>query len=463
MISHLRSASPVLFALLVGFVVAGGSQAALAQATAPRYQRAPVAFVDLSSQQTPLRKQGHRGTCIVHSVVAGMEAALKRAGYGDLDLSEDSFIYFVKMFYLTDTSAKTAGDAENKLGGTDGGGSIENLNYLVGGLAVPEESAGWPDGHNYKIPKLDDSHWASQFNIDSWALSPRHLQPMTLRAPRYFTVTSFVRLHNGTDADAIEAALYGGHEVEWDFQECGKRPTDAVWTYDVPPKPDRKVHSMLIVGYDRRDAGNPYFIVKNSWGPTKVPGANGYTYISYDYLKYGLTAGYITGVAQRSWPELQFVGRWSLHGDGAEGILDITHVPGVFQGVLNQKRDKTRDHRIGIFYDQNDPTQPCRVNGSIKGNRIDFYIDRTNANAHWDRLAGRHFVYYLSEGDRNLMSGADRNMNTASTRAGYARRLQSAAAFPAEAQTIAVDDLPEMADYKATDVLPAKARSRSST
>jgi len=56
--------------------------------------------VDLRPDQTPLRKQGGRGTCIIHSVVAAMEAALKRSGR-DVDLSEDTFMYFVKQFWLT--------------------------------------------------------------------------------------------------------------------------------------------------------------------------------------------------------------------------------------------------------------------------------------------------------------------------------------------------------------------------
>ena len=100
----------------------------------------------------------------------------------------------------------------------------------------------------------------------------------------------------------------------------------------------------------------------------------------------------------------------------AEGILDITHVPGVFQGVLNQKHDKTRDHRIGIFYDQNDPTKPCRVMVQSKATASTSTSTAPNANAHWDRLGGRHFVYYLSKADRDLMAAANRASNTASGR-----------------------------------------------
>jgi hypothetical protein len=257
------------------------------------------------------------------------------------------------------------------------------------------------------------------------------------------------------NAADIETVLAGGHEVIWDFSFAGKRPRDSVWTYDGPAKPDSDSHSMLIVGYDRRNARQPYFIVKNSWGPTKVPGARGFTHISYEYLKYGSTAGYITGVVRRSWPELRFVGRWSLHFDGFEGLLDITHLPGVFKGVLKEKGNKSRDCRIGIFFDKNDPNKAFRVNGSIKGNRIDFYIDSQNANAHWDQLGGRHFTYYLSKDDRNLMAGTHVDPN-GSLWGGYARRLESDDAFPLQAGKITVASLPEMSNFRSTDRLPAR-------
>jgi len=414
-------------------------------------------FVDLRDQQTPIRNQGGRGTCFVHSTTAALEAALKRAGYGDLDLSEDAFTYFIKTFWLDNTAGKPAGACENQVGGTDGGSAAENMAYLMGGLAVPEESAGWADGHNYKLSfPWNNAHWNSQFNVNSWNLSPRELQPQTLRATRYFTVTSFRQLPDGSNAAAIEAVLASGHEVTWGFSCCGKQPGNAIWTYDGPAKADTQGHSVLIVGYDRRDARNPYFIIKNSWGPTKVPGANGFTYVSYEYLqKYGSEAAYITGVAKRSWPELRFVGRWALHFDGWEGILDITHVPGVFQGVFDQKGDKTRDRRIGIFFDKNDPNKACRVNGSMKGNRIDFYIDSKNPNARCDQLGGRHFTYYLSAGDRDLMAGSHRDVN-GSAWGGYARRLQSDDAFPADARTINVAYLPEMTNFQPTNRLPPK-------
>ncbi|OPG16967.1 C1 family peptidase [Ferroacidibacillus organovorans] len=45
------------------------------------------------------------------------------------------------------------------------------------------------------------------------------------------------------------------------------------------------LHAVLLGGYSRRNDGNRYFIMRNSWG--RAWGRNGYAYLSYDYyLKY---------------------------------------------------------------------------------------------------------------------------------------------------------------------------------
>ncbi|HET6328758.1 MAG TPA: C1 family peptidase [Planctomycetaceae bacterium] len=407
-------------------------------------QAATPMRVDLRPSQSPIRDQKGRRTCIVHSVCAAMEAELRRSGQ-DVDLSEDTFMYFVKQFWLSPIEGQPADTCENQVGGWEGGNGVENLAFLTGGLAIPEEAAGRPAAYDYKVPfPWGENHWKSQFNVDSWNLSPRRLLPSTLRAPRYFTLTGYRELPNGKDPRAIEQALAQGHEVVWDFKVNGKRPRSAVWHYDGPGKRTAGQHSMLIVGYDRSDRTNPYFIVKNSHGPTKTPGANGFTYIGYDYLQYGHTAGYLTGVKQVSFPELQFVGRWEVNFAGWKGILDISHIPGVFRGVYERKRDRRIDRRIGTFYDHNNPAEALRVNGSMKGNRIDFYVDWSNPNPGLDKLRGRHFTYYLSEDDAGRMSGTHRDPDGRVYR-GFARRLESDAAFPLDARRIDAARLPEMA------------------
>jgi len=54
--------------------------------------------VDLRSQQTALRNQGDRNTCQTFGATAALEAAYKRAGFGDLNLSEQFLNHVGKMF-----------------------------------------------------------------------------------------------------------------------------------------------------------------------------------------------------------------------------------------------------------------------------------------------------------------------------------------------------------------------------
>jgi hypothetical protein len=143
--------------------------------------------------------------------------------------------------------------------------------------------------------------------------------------------------------------LASGKEVVWDFHVANRGQGPVIWT---PCSKDQAScpageHAMLLIGYDRRDPDprNHYFLVKNSWGPTQWP--DGYTRISYDYLRtYGINAGYINQVERpRPWPELAFIGRWNFNFDGHKGELDINHVPGVSQWLLD-KSDHVADRRL---------------------------------------------------------------------------------------------------------------------
>lgn len=105
--------------------------------------------VSLRSEQTPLKSQGGRGTCVSFGICAALEAAYKRAGYGTLDLSEQYANHLQKMAYLHSAGNRNADGTlgnngfENFLG--SGGGSA--LGYMLPLLKM------------YGIPKETDAQY----------------------------------------------------------------------------------------------------------------------------------------------------------------------------------------------------------------------------------------------------------------------------------------------------------------
>ena len=421
--------------------------------------------VDLRARQTRLKDQGGRGTCITFASLAALEAAYKRGGYGDLDLSEEFLNHFGKTFWLAANWStwpdflRAAGGiddfTENQVAAFSGGNGTSYLKAMKGGLRVPFNEAFRYRSSEYALgdfglsivwpppaptpapavwpppltpPNIYASAMMPQRTVNNFNLNPALITDNVLKAPYYYSVRNFrtILYPTGTITDAhiteIEETLRRGTEVVFDFAVRGNTPNEDIWT----PKPmgasdpNRGPHAVLLVGYDKTspDESLHHFIVKNSWGPlgatvavpasmAGVPGArsgDGYTLMSYAYAKrYGFTAGYITEVtAPAPWPELAFFGRWNLNFDGWRGTLDIYHMPGVQQLTLAELGKTIPDRRIGVFYDSSG--KAFRVNGAIEGNRIEFYIDATTPRMRWDRLQGRKFVYFL-QASQNLMTG----------------------------------------------------------
>src|SRR6516225_5587964 len=110
----------------------------------PATALARPSYVDLSPNQTPLKKQGGRTTCIVFASIAALEAAYKRAGFGELDLSEEFLNHFGKMMWLhpkwSEVAAKGADAEETQVGAFAGGNGVNYLERLANGLRVPTEA-----------------------------------------------------------------------------------------------------------------------------------------------------------------------------------------------------------------------------------------------------------------------------------------------------------------------------------
>jgi hypothetical protein len=404
-----------LTGLVLSAAVNIGFFGALSLAGAATAAPARPTYVDLTPFQTPLKRQGARGTCIVFAAVAALEAAYKHAGYGELDLSEQFLNHFGKMFWLDEkwqhVAAKGEDGGEAQVGVYGGGNAMEYVEELTKGIRIPLESALPYHGKDYTA--ADHPHLANDWRSPFWTqrrmddinLSERFLPRSALTQPYYYGVRRYALL-DARDPDAIEKALAAGHEVAWDFHTVNTRQD--VWT---PCRPEQGkcptgTHAMLLIGYDRRDPdpAKHYFIAKNSWGRTGHPG--GMTYISYDYVRrQGMSGGYILEVTPPApWPELAFIGRWTLNVAGQNGTLDVYHLPGVGQWHLDKAGDRIADRRIGTFYDANG--RAFRVNGRIVADKMELYIDPHNPNARWDQLGGRRIVILVPAVARVVAHGA---------------------------------------------------------
>ena len=303
------------------------------------------------------------------------------------------------------------------------------------------------------VPGLDhpdypwfDPYWQVQKNANDFNLNPANFtrfdSPDARKADRYFSVRSMETICGWDGAPAcsaltaedFEEVFNEGTEITIVFAVAGDR-SGPIWRYD-PALVEGPGHAMLVVGFDKTDLENPYFIVKNSWGPTAGGvggdcGEDGYTCIAYDYLAYIYSAAHIVEVnPPRDWDHISFVGRWDLSFDGHHGTLDITHMPGTQDGVFeNWPYERFPDHRVGTFHDADG--NAFRVNGMIEGNRLEFYIDGATPNLRWDQLSGRHFTYYLFADDGDTMAGFHTDADGRSY-AGYARRSFDGSGFLAE-------------------------------
>ncbi len=340
-------------------------------------------LVDLRPNQTPIKDQGGRGSCTYFGSTAALEAAYKKAGYGDVNLSEEFWAMMGKALYVhpgwPEINAAGANYRENQFAGTQGGGSLRWYPY---GFRIPTEADVAYRAVDYAPTDWDsrDQRVANDFNFSLFTRA-------VLRAPRYYgasNVVAFARdrapLPPLPDAAEYERVLNLG--FEWSVGLNG--------------------HNVLLVGFDKSNPASPVFFVKNSYGP---PGGDPTVYCErhpYDQILPAIySAEYLTDVVEpASWPELAFLGRWNLTFDGHKGTLDVYHLPGV--GNLPFDVPDAVDHRIGVFYDP--AGTAFRVNGRISGNQIEFWFNGANLNLPWDELSGRRFVYHL-EPTLDVMTG----------------------------------------------------------
>jgi hypothetical protein len=377
-----------------------------AAALAPRSvePKALPAEVDMRSFQTPIKTQW-RGTCVQFAVTAAIEARLRRIYAGELDLSERFGQLIQKMSHLTDELQPQAHCRENQLGAWSGGGVSYQMQWFTR-YRLPLEShlpfASISDpGIDWKASRCASG--TDQDAMDDYNLSPANLSQVALENARFRADTAVMCPAGSlTDPEWYETAMANGYEVVFGAALCGADPSPGNGVWDPGDGPECAGHAMLMVGYRHDDR---VFIVKNSWGYNVEHGESGFTLMSYDWVEDGYVraAGYFTEADDDTpypFMEHMLLGRWALNHDGWEGTLDIYRFSDMFSPSALQGET---DRRLGTYWGPDGVAR--RVNGTIDGHEIEFWIDWDTPNLDYGDLQGLYFTGYIFTQDPVMVAG----------------------------------------------------------
>lgn len=396
--------------------------------------------VNLDANQTGLKRQSGRGTCVSHAVLAGIEAAYKRELGLDLDLSEQFANHLQKMVSIID--ADVAPDIrENQLGFWGGSGVVYMLNLLTDKYRLPL-GVQHPYIGDYDFEDTRQAGDEPFFDFRNLSLSQRAIDDVNLsnKAIEFKINSGFPLFHESLPDDAFINAKYGisnfGYMRSIELRNLDLYKQLLVDGYEIiigvslrnDPLPGNDIkdpdlngtstggHAVLIVGYSDEDQA---FLVKNSWGsPT-------YEKWSYAWVTAGLIyeAAIITDI-QRDVEEpplekmmQRFIGQWSLNHDGWRGRLDIYRLPGTYPEIKGQV-----DRRIGTYFGPDGIAR--RVNGVIRGEELEFYIDWDNPDPGYEALQGLKFSTHFTglNSSYGLFAGTMLDNRSGQTYSFYASR-----------------------------------------
>jgi len=232
--------------------------------------------VDHRPNQTSVKNQSNRGTCVCFASMAGLEVAY---GGGSLDLSEQyaNYLYMKAEGHGCKSAGLQTHMSADYLAAhgvcQEGICQYQNDKYNFpsycnnGGLPAPAKRVSAEASSPYRI-KTYQKIWRNDSLISDsglWINNPRYLEAL---------------LRSGKDI------VFGTHVAGWVTPYTGV--LDVKLDPDGDPLPSVGGHAMLIVGYNKP---GEYFIVKNSWGTSK--GQAGYLYLSYDYIRTYAKYGYV--------------------------------------------------------------------------------------------------------------------------------------------------------------------------
>ncbi len=240
------------------------------------------AKVDHRPFQTPIRDQLDRGTCVCFASLANIESIIKRQENIERNLSEQ----YANWLFMRE---------EGKNQCSDGLKTTLSARYLAKDGVC--EEADYP----YENKLTVETHCAQ--------MPPTNVQQKAIYGIGGVALIEDLGFFGPSikNPDYLEGLLYQNYNIVFGTHVAWGREPDANKVFDVildqygNPLQSFGGHAMLIVGYDRSGA-IPYFIIKNSWGDDF--GADGFMYLSYDYISQYAKYGYIVYNIRQDMPTL---------------------------------------------------------------------------------------------------------------------------------------------------------------
>lgn len=224
--------------------------------------------VDHRPQQTPVKDQGDRGTCVCFASLSCLEALFKRDKKKKI-LSEQ----YANWLFMLQEGRNQCDDGLRA--------TRAALHLSKFGVCLEKESP-------YEDRATVFTH--------CMAAPPSKTQQKAIYGIGKFAIINRLGLFGPSIAnpDYLEALLCKGYDIVFGMNVAWGRPDDGIHNVILDsygnPKSSGGGHAMLMVGYDRTGP-IPYFIAKNSWGANV--GHSGYYYFSYDYIRMYAKYGYI--------------------------------------------------------------------------------------------------------------------------------------------------------------------------
>jgi len=225
--------------------------------------------VDHRFDQTPVKSQGDRPTCVSFALLAALEALIKRNAKQEVDLSEH-YAHWLFMSSLKRTQCDSGPYTIQAATVLHQSGVCLEAQCPYQGLAqVTADCSGAPslDAQQHATYGLGSFTPLYDHGFTGWIVANTDLLE-SLLAQDVDVVIGFEGIFGLFTPDGILDVFVDGNGNPW---------------------PSRAGHTMLAVGYVR-DPTNPYFLFKNSWVD---PGGDGYMKVSYDFVRQYATCGVV--------------------------------------------------------------------------------------------------------------------------------------------------------------------------